>query len=268
MKKFSIIILSVTLVLGVLSTTAIVNAAKAGYEALNYVELTDCVVDGAWTTSDEWTDASSYQLDGDLNVVFRLKYLSAYPDYVYEYYLIEFIDDTTNDAEDYIQICYEAAADVGGTIPGGSTPQTDCKRWDYVGHDVSGFAYYVGDGSAWVASQGYDWEVDINIVDSFGTSPESDTPHLIVEVMIEHLTYSIGTPQWIRIAAYDASNDAAGVQSWPESSVDVPDDWGLSTAVQGSIPEGLTAGVMVVLSSASVVVGSRYLRKRSKNQKL
>jgi len=262
-------IFAMVLLLVALLTAVTVNAAKAGYEVSDYVALTDYVVDRTWTTDDEWTDADTGYLDGDLNAIFRMKYVTDYPSFVNQYYLIEFIDDTTDDAEDYVQLCCAAPETVGEDDPiGGTTPSTDCKRWDYVGHDVSGFTYYVGDGTAWVSSEAYDWGVDIIIAASFDTSPLSDTPHLIVEIMIEHITYSIGTPQWIRVAVYDASNDASGVQSWPESSVDVPDDWGLSTAVQGSIPEGLTVGVMVFLSSASVVVGSRYLRKRSRKQKL
>jgi hypothetical protein len=248
--------------------TKTVKAYKSGYEVTDYTATTECTVDGKWTTDDEWTDADTKQLDGSLDAIFRLKYITDYPSYVNQYYLIEVFDDTTNDTGDYIQICYEAPADVGGTPIGGTTPQTDCKRWDYEGNVASGFTYYVGDGAAWVESNDYNWNTDIKMVTTFDTSPLSSTPHLIAEVMIEHMAYSIGTPQWIRIAAYDASHSAEEIQSWPESSVNAPSDWGLSTAEQTTIPEGITMGVMVFLSSVSVVVGSRYLHKRSKNRKL
>ncbi len=274
MNKKGLVTFGITiLVLAMFSTVFVMNiktvkAAKEGYEVTNYVATTDVTVDGKWTTDDEWTDADEKQLDGSLNAIFRLKYVSNYPTSVNEYYIIEFFDDTTNDTTDYVQICYEAPEGLGGAPIGGTTPQTDCKRWEYEGNVASGFSYYVGDGAAWVESDAYNWNTDIIVVTTFGTSPLSSTPHLIAEVMIEHMAYSIGTPQWIRIAAYDAAHSADGVQSWPESSVNAPSDWGLSTAAQTTIPEGLTMAVMVFLSSVSVIVGSRYLQKRSKNRKL
>jgi len=256
--------------LGLVMKTRTVRAYQAGYEVNNYTPLTECTVDGNWTTTNEWTDTDVRQLDGSLNVTFKLKYVAVgtpYPTAVYQYYLIEFFDDTTNDTGDYWQICYEAPVEVPGTPIGGTTPQTDCDRWDFVGHNVTGFTYYKGDGSAWVESSDYTWETDIYIVDGFGSSPLSDTPHWIVEIMIEHIHYGIGIPQWIRIAAYDESNSGAGVQAWPESSVNVPDDWGLSTAMNEPIPEALNIGVMVLLSSVSVLIASHYFRKRSSSRK-
>ena len=137
---------------------------------------------------------------------------------------------------------------------------------DFVGHDSAGFTFYVGDGSAWVESTAYTWETNIYIVDSFGTSPLSDTPHWVAEVMIEHISFGIQPEFWIRVAAYDASNADAGVQAWPDSSADVPDDWGLMNALQVPIPEALTIGVMMLLSSVSVLVGYHYFRKRQETK--
>jgi hypothetical protein len=50
------------------------------------------------------------------------------------------------------------------------------------------------------------------------------------------------------------------------SSADVPDGWGLNSAdiSGGTIPEGLTIGLMVALSSVAVVVSARYFRKPPK----
>jgi hypothetical protein len=53
----------------------------------------------------------------------------------------------------------------------------------------------------------------------------------------------------------------------PESSADVPNDYGYSVISYDTIPEGLTIGVMLLLSTVAVVVGTRYFRKRPKWQK-
>jgi hypothetical protein len=263
MKKGLLIALCAILLcsLCVAISTPVVKAYKAGYEVTDYVGAVGCTVDGKWTDNLEWTDAEEKQLDGSLNATFRLKYQSNYPTSVNQYYLIEFFDDTTPDAGDYMQLSYEAPVDVGGTPIGGSAPQTDCILFNYTGHAASGFQFYKGDGSAWVASTAA-WGTSINIVDSIGSSPKSSTPHLMIEVMVEHMAFSIGTPQWIRVAVYDASQSSAGVQAWPESSVTVPNDWGVSNAIQEAIPEGLGIGLLVLMSSVSVFVGFIFLRKR------
>jgi hypothetical protein len=253
--------------LALVMKTGTVMAQQEGYEVNDYVAITDVTMDGNWTTPDEWTDAEEKQLDGDLNVTFRLKYTTGYPDWVNQYYLIEFFDDTTNDAEDYWQICYAASPELYGTPIGGTTPQTDCLRFDFVGHDdATGFTLYKGDGTAWVESTDYTWPTDVEIAESFGTSPLSDTPHWIAEIKIEHIIFAIQPEFWIRVAAYDTSNADAGVQAWPDSSVDVPDEWGLMNAIQEPIPEALTIGAMVLLSSVSVLVGYHYLRKRQETK--
>ena len=246
--------------LGLVMKTGTVRAYKAGYEVNDFVAIRTCTVDGNWTTPDEWTDAAEKQLDGSLNAIFRLKYVSDGFTYVNQYYLIEFFDDTTNDTDDYWQICYDGGSD------GGSAPGTDCLRMDFVGHNTTGFTFYKGDGSAWATSSDYSWGTNIFIVDTFGSSPLSDTPHWIVEIFIEHFYFAIAADQWIRVAAYDASNSDAGVQAWPDSSVNVPDDWGVSYSMMEPIPEALTIGVMVLLSSVSVLIGSHYFRKRSRKR--
>lgn len=225
-------------------------------------------MDGNWTTINEWNDADVRQLNGSLNAAFRLKYVSD-PDltWVNQYYLIEFFDDTTNDTGDYWQICYAAATTLYGTPIGGDAPQTDCLMINFTGHSQAGLALYKGDGSGWVAFTDYTWPTDIQIVDSISASPSNSTPHWIAEIKIEHIHFSINPEFWIYVAAYDANNSAAGVQSWPLGSSDVPNDWGLMNAPGTTIPEPLTIGVMVLLSSVSVLVGSHYFRKRSSSGK-
>jgi hypothetical protein len=247
--------------------TGTVKAFQTGYEVTDYVAITTPTMDGNWTASDEWTDAEEKQLEGDLNATFRLKYVSD-PDlaWVNQYYLIEFFDDTTDDAGDYWQICYAVATEFYGDPTGGTTPQTDCLKFEYVGHAVSGLAVYQGDGAGWVAYSTYTIPDDVEIVDSFGTTFKSDTPHWTVEIKIEHNSFAILPNFWIYVAVHDES-DSSAVQSWPPGSSDVPDDWGFMNASQSTIPEVLTIGAIVLLSSVAVVVSFYCLRKRPKTER-
>ena len=264
-SSFCIVLL---LGIGLLVNIGSVSAYQAGYEIYyDYTALTQPTVDGQWTASDEWTDTISTQIAGSLHANVSLEFVSSYPDWVNQYYLIEVFDDTSLDAGDYFRMCMESPTGIGGTPIGGTSPQTDCLRIDFVGFDESGVTVYRGDGSDWVVSTDWTWQTDVNVVATVSASPRDSTPHLIIEVMIENLHFSIGTPQWLRVGVYDASNSAAGEQAWPDSSsVNAPDEWGLNNTTQDTIPEGFTFTVMVILSSISLIVGSRYLQKRARRE--
>ena len=250
--------------LGLAMKTGTISAYQVGYEVTDYWATRSPTFDGNWTTPSEWTDAEVRQLDGTLNATFRLKWDGTSDMTTYhQCYLIEFFDDNTNDTGDYWQICCTASIGVEGDPTGGTTPQIDCFRLDYVGHSHTGFTFYTGDGTEWVEATAA-WPGDVYIKDSLGTSPLSDTPHWIAEIKINHLAYGMRPNFWIYVAAYDESNSTAGVQSWPDGSSDVPNDWGFMDIAREPIPEGLTIGVMVLLSSVSVLIASHYFRKRSR----
>jgi hypothetical protein len=65
---------------------------------------------------------------------------------------------------------------------------------------------------------------------------------------------------------YDDSNPSQGWVSWPPaSSADNPSTWGIISDISfDDVPEVLTIGVMLVLSTAAVIVSLRYFRKPSK----
>jgi len=246
------------------SITGTVIAQKSGYAVENYHLLNDVTLDGTWTTPIEWADAEERQIDGDLNAIFRVKKIveavTAPPAPVTQYILIEFFDDTTNDAGDYLQICLAATFSVGTDLIGGTSPQDDCFKWDYVGHTETGLSSYSGDGAAWIAST----YGSIQIKDTLGTSPLSDTPHWIVEVRILGFDgYGQGSPRWIRIAAYDESNAGAGVQAWPAGSADVPDDWGQLEMIPEFIPEFASWMIlpMVAMASFAIIIVRKRLTK-------
>jgi len=252
-----------------ISITGTVTAQKQGYSVENYDLLNSVTVDGAWTNPSEWTDAEERQLDGDLDAIFRVKKITELrpfpPALLHQYYLIEFFDDTTSDVGDYLRICFAAA--YGAEPAGGSSPQDDCYRWDYVGHGTS-FSSYKGDGTAWAARS----VRDVQIEDTIGTSPLSDTPHLIIEASIQievllsgQIQPSGGEPPvwWIRIAVYDESNSGAGEQAWPSGSVDVPDDWGLMEFTNEVIPEFPTWIIipLFVTVTLTVIIWRKRLTK-------
>jgi hypothetical protein len=245
--------------------TGIVQAPpKAGYTIDDFTAVTAPTMDGAWTTPTEWSDAAEARLEPGLNAMFKLKFTMDTVGFTWvnQYYLIEFFSDNTSDARDFWQLGYSASTTLFGTPIGGTTPQTDCMLVNYTGHSrTSTLTVYKGTGTGWSVFTGYTWPTDIEIVDSIGTSPYSATPHWIVEIKIEHMHFTISPEFWIRVAAYDASNPSAGIQSWPTGSQDVPNDYGLMNAQQTAFPEALSFGVMVLLTSIAVVVGARYFRK-------
>jgi len=241
-----------------LITVGTIKAGNPDYSIIEYTGgITLAIVDGVWTTEDEWNDALTVPISD--NVTFW--YYAEINIYSCEF-LVEIFDDDTDDAEDYWQFCFDDA-NSGGTAPGSGD-----YRVDIVGHtDV---VIYTGDGESWVQTTSTPSDVGLTWANSISASPIDSTPHWILEFTFIKTVAMIPSapPTGLRVAVYDASNSAAGVQDWaPSSDVNVPDEWGLiSTFSSDPIPEGLTFAVMALLSSVSLLVGSQYLRKRSKKR--
>ena len=238
-----------------------VNAAKEGYSFIVYSESAP-TVDGT-VAADEWTDAyidffySGWTMTTNL---WAVKWAGAYPE-IHEYWCMEIFTDTTNDAGDWFQISMDTLKD------GGTAPQADDFLINYTGHTAAGLKAYKGTGTGWAEFTGYVIGTDLTIATSFAASPKGATPHWIIEIDFYKVagTFALQIDNNARVAAYDASNPSAGVISWPPvSSADVPNDYGDGTSdiSGGTIPEGLTIGVMVLLSSVAVIVSSRYFRKQ------
>lgn len=239
---------------------ALVTAPYAGYESTNYQAIDAPVEDGVWTTDTEWDDAG-IPTSLTANLQWREKW--TWPGDIFEHFLIEVIDDTTEDAGDYVQICIDPLAD------GGIAPQSDDIRVDWVGHDASGLTIYQGDGSGWVEFTDYTWDTDIFVADSISASPLESTPHWIVEIRMDRskAEFDVSGSNYqplIRVASYDESG--TGVQSWPPTSADSPSGWGLEIGTTESIPEPMPIMTIVLLSSVAVVAGSNFLWKRRKTE--
>jgi hypothetical protein len=263
MKRSLLVAFSVIVLCGILLPTALVNAQYPGYETTNYQALEEPVVDGAWTTDTEWTDAMT---PPELPDEFLWREKWTYPDgtYILEYFLIEFFTDATEDAGDYFQLCIDLDA------LSGDAPQADDIRVDWVGHDVSGLTLYQGDGSGWVEFTEYIWETDIYIVDSLTSTPENGDTHWVIEVFMDRTNpiFDVSASSYqplIRLAVYDESADT--LVAWPPTSRDVPSDWGREYGTTENIPESLTFVTVALLSSVAVVVSCYLLRRRPKTEK-
>lgn len=265
MKRSILVALSVIMLCALLSMpTAPVKAFYDAYQNVNYVAIDTPVDDGSWTTPTEWTDAAEPSNLSD-TFIWREKWTQ--PSDIIQHFLIEFFTDNTNDTGDYFQICYDRDAD------GGATPQDDDVRIDYVGHSgSSGLTVYQGNGTGWVVLGGLSWDTDIYVSESLSDSPLNGSTHWIIELWINKSNPAFdisnsGYQPGLRVAVYDASNDAAGVQAWPPTSQDVPDDWGLEYGNTSSIPEAFTIAAVVLLSSVAVAVSFYFLRKHPKTER-
>ena len=220
MKKVALVALCIILFC-MLSSTAFVNAYYAGYEYTNFQAQITPTTDGKWTSTDEWIDA---MVPTNTPATFSWREKWTYPgSTIYMHLLIEFFTDSTNSTGDYYQFC------VDNTANGGAAPQTDDIRIDWVGHSRSGLKVYRGTGTGWAEFTSYTWGTDLEIVETFDSSPLNSEEHWIMELTMfrsktEFDVSGSGYVPWIRIAVYDAENAPQGVQTWPPTGRDVPND--------------------------------------------
>ena len=238
-----------------LANTAMVQASEPGYEVSEAYETTPVTLDGNWATG-EWEDSWIEWLDYSANGERFCYKASAALNYIPEILIDS--SDTTDDAGDIWQIC------IG--VPGEDvTPQAGQNKIEIVGHE--NLTVYEGDGSGWV-------EIDNSSVTWADNMTIHDVPldyeHWCVEIIIDKT--AIGSAAWnaappvgLRVAMYDATN--ATWLAWPPASdPDVPDSWGQIIGGAATIPESLSFGVAVLLSSVAVAVSFYCLRKRSRTE--
>jgi len=230
-----------------------VFAAKPGYSINNYRAITIPIIDGNWTTADEWTDAEERELDGSLTVYFRLKY-KLISGTSFQFILIDFLNDTTDDSGDGWMICIDAHHD------GGSSPQLDDYRISVSGHGISGLHVYNGTGSGWVETTDYNWGTDLVIVNNINPSPHLSTPHWICEFQINATWLDLLNDYTIRVAASDASG--GGNQVWPDSTSSRPDDWGQTITKFEEIPEFSSLLIPLLPVSATLLIALAYKKKQ------
>jgi hypothetical protein len=259
MKKAILATLSIIAVCSI-CFAGTVNALNPGYTTWNFQGAAP-TIDGQVNPATEWTDSYHDRLySGWTMTTSTISIKWNMESGIYETWLIEVLSDTTNDAGDYFQICHD------GDTAGAGAPATDDVLINYTGHTTS--TAFRGTGTAWAPDAAIVFPDNVQIASSIAASPASATPHWIIEMKFAKDGSTIpgmGINTCIRIAVYDA-NTGQTLMWPPMSSADVPDGWGLNSAdiSGGTIPEGLTIGLMVALSSVAVVVSARYFRKPPK----
>lgn len=248
MKNAILIALSVMAVCSILAGTVI--AAKEGYQ---FQIFNGGIVstDGAVSPETEWDDSyKDFLYDGwtmSTNF-FRCKWQGA----PVEAWLIEILTDTTPDAGDNYKMCVDTALD------GATAPQTDDFKIDWTGGTTT---CYHGTGTAWGSSTAV-VGTDVIIATSIAASPASATQHRIIEIYLDKAgAFAMGMSNNMYMEYTDASTGKT--YKWPPmSNPDVPNDQGVGiTEFSGEIPEGLTIGVMLAVSSVAVVISARYFKK-------
>ena len=266
MKKSVSIVISFALLCILMLPVAFVGAANEAYTATDYATERIPVVDGKWTTPNEWTDAAN-PVNLPLGVHQSEKWEYRDGTQIVQYFLFEAYTDNTADAGDYFVLCYDTAID------GGTAPNSNDVKFEIKGHNPSVLTVYQGNGTGWAK---YTGAVSLLLANStISTSTFNSTyPHWIAELRFEKAGImdisGAGYAPGIKVAWYDASNSAAGVKEWPPASGDNPSKWGIEAGTTGAnpnpdvtIPEPLTIASVVLLSFAAVLVGFRFSRKRS-----
>lgn len=270
MKKGLFVAFSMLLLCSLLLVTT-VGTVMAGtdelYQITEFPSITTATVDGKWTTEDEWNDTAPVytEMSGNATGKFGYNIQDSYK--IQDWtnlgleWIVEFFDDDTDDPEDYWQICLD------DSNSNSSDPDSGDFMIEIVGHTT--LTVYHGTGSGW--SEVTPEEGELTWSDTIDSSPWNSTPHWILEIVDSSKTAGVlqiptQPPTGMRIAAYDASTDT--IAAWaPDSDPDVPYTWGCIAGYSLSpVPENLTFAVMAFLSSVSIVVGSHYLRKRSKKR--
>lgn len=253
MKRSLSILMICSILVTITAGTA--TAGNFDYTIIEYTSQTPVYVDGEWSPNDEWFDGLVINMSDTCNYTYNMNFTS----YRIQY-LIEFFSDDTDDADDYWQICLDS------NNTGGTAPQQYQWLINITGHTE--MTCYEGTGTGWQEITPDVGEIEWD--NSITGTPRDSNDHWILELTILKTSGAIQTTapdNGMRVAAYDASNSEDGVHSWPpDSDADVPNEWGIidDFDMTNPIPEGFTFTVMVFLSSVSLLVGSHYLRKRSK----
>jgi hypothetical protein len=233
-----------------------VSAFKAGYEVGN-CQGVDITADGV-IGEGEWYDDSfgDWLYDGwtKTDDTIHIKYEFGGTPTIADQWLINVLTDTTNDPGDVFTFCFCGAQDDA------SSPQNADDV--LINYTRSGTTIYRGTGSGWAV----DPEIVLGENVVIGSSMASG--HWIIELKFDTSGNIAGTlyDSNVRLAVYDASTGKTLM--WPPmSEQDVPSTYGLcnySGYTDKTVPEGLTLGVMLALSSVAAVVSIRYFRKPTK----
>lgn len=240
---------------------AAVWASEPGYVVQEAYDTAPVTLDGNWATGeweDSWIEWLNYSANGERFCYKASSAIGYAPEILID------SADTTDDTGDIWQVCFDGGA--GSSPDGGPVPLESDNKIEITGHTT--LKVYVGDGSGWVemSNSSVTWADSLTVHDV-----PLDFEHWCVEIIADKASLNSiwggsAPPIGLRVAMYDATN--ATWLSWPPASdPDVPESWGLIGDQYGaSVPESLSIGVVVLLSSVAVAAGFYFLRKRPKTQ--
>jgi hypothetical protein len=235
-----------------------IKASAAGYSMTEAYTVNAVTVDGKWTSSTEWSDAWINLNVGGTNAIFGYKMDTNSGTYLMSF-LLESPYNTTNAADTWT-IC------IDGGAAGGTAPQANDVKIVITGHTT--LAVYVGSGTAWVAASTAQKNA-VTWKDSLSTSSYIPYSHWILEVQADKGSLgdwgASAPPDGVYVAMYSADHAAQGSIAWPPTppaSTDNPNSWGLIADYAASIPESISIGPILILSSAAMLLGFYLLRKR------
>jgi hypothetical protein len=210
------------------------------------------IIDGKWTTPEEWQIGMPHYIGTVQKGMFIMQANSESGGYWPEY-VIEFADNT-QDAGDIIRVCMTAGGEESSPAAG-TTVKVEIQG-------LTTKKVYDGTGSGWTDSA---YASAVTTAATVTTSAHDPANHVVAEVSIQKENWGMAAPPLgVFIGCYDASTDTW--VTWPPAaSADNPSTWGVIAGYQMEpYPEGLTIGVMLLVSSIAAVVSIRYFRKPPK----
>lgn len=235
-----------------------IQASEPGYEVSEAYDTATVTANGNWASGeweDSWIEWLNYSANGE-----RFCY-KADDDIGYAPEILIDSADTTDDAGDIWQICFD-----GDPVNGITAPEASDNKIEITGHTT--LKVYVGNGTGWeeMDNSAVTWADSLTIHDT-----PLDFEHWCVEIIVDKASLSTvwgGNPPPIgfRVAMYDATN--ATWLAWPPASdPDVPDTWGQITGGNPSIPESWSFIGVVLLSTVAVAIVFYLVRKRPKSER-
>jgi hypothetical protein len=258
-----------------LSLVGIVAAYNDDYIHTMYQSSNDPpTIDGTYVVDDDWIASGKEEFGG--GAAFHDQWLMS-PNI---YCCIVEVTDNTTDAGDKLTICFDGTEE-GTTTPadGGATPTQYDKKLEVTGHGGATVQWYIGNGSDWVAATA---SVELlDLAQSLTSTPTIEPDHYVYEMILNfHEDTSLGSPlvgyEWGQFVSY-YDEDTGETQQWPPAdatpagSPDVPDSWGGIHYTEEAnstvtIPQPLTIGAIVLLSSVALVISFYWLRKKPANK--
>jgi hypothetical protein len=258
MKKTVLVTLSIIAICS-LSFAATVSAYKTGYSLGNF-QGTDITADGTMAAGEWSTDSfGDWLYDGwtkTASISIHTKFEFGGVPSIADQWCIEVLSDTTNDPGDTFTFSFCGATDYA------ATPQSADDV--LVNYTRSGTTIYRGTGTGWAVDPAIVLGTNVVVSSSMASG------HWVIELKFDKSGAIAGEAfdSGDRVAVYDASTGKTLM--WPPySDANQPSTYGLldytnAGGAGGTVPEGLTIGVMVALSSVAVAVSARYFRKQPK----